>query len=165
MLQHAGNPAECLVAPGDTVREGMLIGRTAGFISSQVHSLGAGEGPGTPRDLSPERREVQGRRDRLGRRVRPARKEVETFSLGQAFQGRPPRGGGRQGRRGHGRLRLSRPHQADGAEGKKGRGPRPERDGMRALSDRRPPPHDRKTRGNPRGHEDSLEDPFPFPNA
>jgi electron transport complex protein RnfC len=38
MLQHAGAPARCLVAPGDLVREGMLIGRAEGPRSANVHS-------------------------------------------------------------------------------------------------------------------------------
>jgi electron transport complex protein RnfC len=38
MLQHAGAPARCLVAPGDLVREGMLIGRADGPRSANVHS-------------------------------------------------------------------------------------------------------------------------------
>ena len=38
MSQHIGAPSECLVNPGDEVKEGMLIGKTAGFISANVHS-------------------------------------------------------------------------------------------------------------------------------
>lgn len=37
MGQHLGAPAECLVKPGDTVREGDLIGKAAGPISAHVH--------------------------------------------------------------------------------------------------------------------------------
>lgn len=36
--QHMGLPAECVVNPGDRVREGMLIGRAAGAFSASVHS-------------------------------------------------------------------------------------------------------------------------------
>lgn len=38
MSQHAGMPAECLVQPGDLVREGMMIGRAPGPRSAHVHS-------------------------------------------------------------------------------------------------------------------------------
>jgi electron transport complex protein RnfC len=38
MLQHKGSPAECVVRPGDRVREGMLIGRESGDVSANVHS-------------------------------------------------------------------------------------------------------------------------------
>jgi H+/Na+-translocating ferredoxin:NAD+ oxidoreductase subunit C len=38
MLQHAGSPARCLVRPGDTVQEGMLIGKAEGAGSANVHS-------------------------------------------------------------------------------------------------------------------------------
>jgi Na+-translocating ferredoxin:NAD+ oxidoreductase subunit C len=38
MLQHAGKAAVCLVKTGDTVREGMLIGRADGEHSANVHS-------------------------------------------------------------------------------------------------------------------------------
>lgn len=38
MSQHMGKPAECIVNIGDTVQEGMLIGKSSGFFSSQVHS-------------------------------------------------------------------------------------------------------------------------------
>ncbi len=38
LQQHVGAPAEALVKPGDTVREGMLIGKAAGFVSAQIHS-------------------------------------------------------------------------------------------------------------------------------
>lgn len=38
MQQHMGAAAQCLVGPGDTVKEGMLIGRAAGPISANVHS-------------------------------------------------------------------------------------------------------------------------------
>lgn len=37
MGQHLGAPAECLVKPGDTVREGERIGEAAGPISAHVH--------------------------------------------------------------------------------------------------------------------------------
>ena len=37
MQQHLGKAAECLVEPGDQVREGMLIGKADGFISANVH--------------------------------------------------------------------------------------------------------------------------------
>ena len=47
LLQHLGTPAECLVGPGDTVREGMLIGRSSGHAGSQIHS----PVPGTVREL------------------------------------------------------------------------------------------------------------------
>ncbi len=47
LLQHDGPPAECLAGPGDTVREGMLIGRAAGPAGAQVHS----PVPGTVREL------------------------------------------------------------------------------------------------------------------
>ncbi len=38
MRQHAGEPAECLVKQGDTVKEGMLIGRARGENSANVHA-------------------------------------------------------------------------------------------------------------------------------
>jgi electron transport complex protein RnfC len=38
MSQHAGMPAECLVRPGDLVREGMMIGRAKGPRSAHIHS-------------------------------------------------------------------------------------------------------------------------------
>lgn len=38
MAQHLGAPAEAVVAAGDEVTEGMLIGKPAGFISAAVHS-------------------------------------------------------------------------------------------------------------------------------
>jgi len=38
MSQHLGSPSEAVVSPGDTVREGMLIGKSTGFISGNVHS-------------------------------------------------------------------------------------------------------------------------------
>jgi electron transport complex protein RnfC len=37
MHQHMGAPAECLVQPGDEVREGMLIGKATGPFSANVH--------------------------------------------------------------------------------------------------------------------------------
>lgn len=37
MGQHLGAPAQCLVKPGDTVREGMKIGEASGAISAHVH--------------------------------------------------------------------------------------------------------------------------------
>ncbi|MDR3199949.1 MAG: electron transport complex subunit RsxC [Spirochaetales bacterium] len=38
LLQHKGEPADCLVHPRDTVREGMLIGRARGDSSCHIHS-------------------------------------------------------------------------------------------------------------------------------
>ena len=38
MLQHAGQPARCLVRPGDRVQEGMLIGKAEGAGSANVHA-------------------------------------------------------------------------------------------------------------------------------
>jgi electron transport complex protein RnfC len=38
LLQHKGDPADCLVHPRDTVREGMLIGRARGASSAHIHS-------------------------------------------------------------------------------------------------------------------------------
>lgn len=38
LLQHSGSPAECLVSPGDRVREGTMIARAAGPISASVHA-------------------------------------------------------------------------------------------------------------------------------
>ena len=38
MAQHLGAPAEAVVAAGDEVKEGMPIGKAAGFISAAVHS-------------------------------------------------------------------------------------------------------------------------------
>jgi electron transport complex protein RnfC len=38
MRQHAGTPAECIVRPGEGVREGMMLGRAQGSRSAHVHS-------------------------------------------------------------------------------------------------------------------------------
>ncbi len=38
LSQHLGSPSECLVEKGDKVTEGMLIGKSTGFISSNIHS-------------------------------------------------------------------------------------------------------------------------------
>jgi len=38
LLQHVGRPATAIVGPGDTVREGMLIGRASGEDSANVHA-------------------------------------------------------------------------------------------------------------------------------
>lgn len=38
MSQQLGSPSECIVEPGDAVREGMLIGKSTGFISGNIHS-------------------------------------------------------------------------------------------------------------------------------
>jgi len=38
MSQHIGSPAECLVQKGDEVTEEMLIGKSTGFISANIHS-------------------------------------------------------------------------------------------------------------------------------
>ncbi len=78
LLQHReGDPAACLVAPGDVVREGMIIGRAAGPEGAHVHS----PVPGTVRELRevflPDGRrspavviELGGEFDRLGKSVR-----------------------------------------------------------------------------------------------
>jgi Na+-translocating ferredoxin:NAD+ oxidoreductase subunit C len=47
MSQHLGKPAECIVSVGDEVREGMLIGKSSGFISGSIHS----PVPGTVKEL------------------------------------------------------------------------------------------------------------------
>jgi electron transport complex protein RnfC len=48
MSQHMGAPAECLVQSGDSVREGMLIGKATGPFSANVHcSI-----PGTVKEIS-----------------------------------------------------------------------------------------------------------------
>ncbi|TFH04640.1 MAG: electron transport complex subunit RsxC [Spirochaetales bacterium] len=38
LQQHIGAPAEAVVGKGDTVGEGMLIGKAAGFVSANIHS-------------------------------------------------------------------------------------------------------------------------------
>lgn len=38
LSQHIGSPSECLVAVGDKVQEEMLIGKSTGFISANIHS-------------------------------------------------------------------------------------------------------------------------------
>lgn len=38
LQQHIGSPAECVVSPGDEVREGLLIGKPTGFVSVAIHS-------------------------------------------------------------------------------------------------------------------------------
>ena len=38
MSQQLGSPSESIVNPGDVVREGMLIGKSTGFISGNIHS-------------------------------------------------------------------------------------------------------------------------------
>ena len=38
LLQHAGTAARCVVTPGDTVSEGMLIGKAEGARSANVHA-------------------------------------------------------------------------------------------------------------------------------
>ncbi|MCQ2604367.1 MAG: electron transport complex subunit RsxC [Spirochaetia bacterium] len=42
MSQHIGAPAECLVNVGDEVKEGMLIGKSAGFVSANIYCSAAG---------------------------------------------------------------------------------------------------------------------------
>ncbi|MBN1837404.1 MAG: electron transport complex subunit RsxC [Spirochaetales bacterium] len=46
--QHMGAPAECVVEPGQSVREGMLVGKATGAFSANVHS----SIPGTVKDIS-----------------------------------------------------------------------------------------------------------------
>jgi electron transport complex protein RnfC len=38
MHQHLGKPAECVVNPGDVLKEGMLIGKSTGYFSANVHT-------------------------------------------------------------------------------------------------------------------------------
>ncbi len=47
LQQHIGAPAEALVAKGDEVGEGMLIGRAKGFVSANIHS----PVPGTVKEI------------------------------------------------------------------------------------------------------------------
>ena len=47
LSQHIGAPAECVVAIGDEVREGMLIGKPSGFVSVGIHS----PVPGTVKEI------------------------------------------------------------------------------------------------------------------
>ncbi|MGB5541381.1 MAG: electron transport complex subunit RsxC, partial [Gammaproteobacteria bacterium] len=42
LAQHIGEPAECLVSPGDTVYRGQLIARAVGSISAPVHASTSG---------------------------------------------------------------------------------------------------------------------------
>ena len=76
--QHIGSPAECVVAKGDKVREGMLIGRAVGFVSTAVHS----SIPGTVTQIAEVALpngsksqavmiELEGEFDRLGKQVEP----------------------------------------------------------------------------------------------
>ena len=78
MSQHIGAPAECLVAPGDEVKEGMLIGKASGFISANIHS----PVPGTVKEVTDvylasgmKSRAVviepSGSFDQLGRNIQP----------------------------------------------------------------------------------------------
>ncbi|MDA3939849.1 MAG: electron transport complex subunit RsxC [Spirochaetia bacterium] len=48
LSQHLGSPSESIVNPGDIVREGMLIGKSTGFISGNIHS----PVPGTVKEIS-----------------------------------------------------------------------------------------------------------------
>ena len=76
MSQHLGSPSEPVVSPGDIVREGMLIGKSTGFISSNIHS----PVPGTVKEITdiylPNGNiskavviEMEGEFDRLGKEV------------------------------------------------------------------------------------------------
>lgn len=76
LSQHLGSPAECIVEPGDEIREGMLIGKSTGFISGNVHS----PVPGKVKEISdiylPNGMtskailiEMEGEFDRLGKEV------------------------------------------------------------------------------------------------
>lgn len=48
LSQHIGAPAECIVNPGDEVKEGMLIGKASGFVSANIHS----PAPGTVKEIT-----------------------------------------------------------------------------------------------------------------
>ncbi len=76
MSQQLGSPSECIVNPGDIVREGMLIGKSTGFISGNIHS----PVPGTVKEISdiylPNGSiskaiviEMEGEFDRLGKEI------------------------------------------------------------------------------------------------
>jgi electron transport complex protein RnfC len=47
LSQHIGAPAECLVSPGDSIKEEQLIGKAAGFVSANIHS----SIPGTVKEI------------------------------------------------------------------------------------------------------------------
>jgi Na+-translocating ferredoxin:NAD+ oxidoreductase subunit C len=47
LSQHIGAPAECLVKPGDTIKEEDMIGKAAGFVSANIHS----SVPGTVKEI------------------------------------------------------------------------------------------------------------------
>jgi electron transport complex protein RnfC len=42
LLQHIGEPAECLVSPGDSVYKGQLIAQSVGVVSAPVHASSSG---------------------------------------------------------------------------------------------------------------------------
>ncbi len=78
MSQHLGSPSQCLVEVGDKVTEGMLIGKSSGFISSNIHS----PVPGTVKEIKeiylPNGMlsqavciELEGEFDRLGKEQTP----------------------------------------------------------------------------------------------
>ena len=54
MIQHLGAPAKAIVAPGDRVRTGQVIGEPTGFISAYVHSsvTGTVKSVGLRKDLN-----------------------------------------------------------------------------------------------------------------
>ena len=54
MIQHLGAPAKAVVAPGDRVRTGQVIGEPTGFISAYVHSsvTGTVKSVGLRKDLN-----------------------------------------------------------------------------------------------------------------
>lgn len=75
MQQHIGGPAEMLVEQGDSLKEGMLIGKSSGFVSAQIHS----PVPGTVKEIKKVFLpngietdavviEVEGEFDRLGKK-------------------------------------------------------------------------------------------------
>ena len=54
MAQHLGGPAKAIVAPGDKVKTGQVIGEPTGFISAYVHSsvTGTVKSVGLRKDLA-----------------------------------------------------------------------------------------------------------------
>jgi electron transport complex protein RnfC len=75
LLQHIGSPAECLVEKGDEVHEEMLLGKSTGFISANIHCPVPGVVKGIDDIILPSGAkskcvtlEIQGEFNRLGKK-------------------------------------------------------------------------------------------------